>query len=183
MAKDASTTNGSVGCESMKRPSLARHRILIISFLIILVAFSVSYLAKNDSILCVFNHKTCDKIPTTTKKSKTLESKANSNDVDPKVRQALEMVQFIDQLLDSNLDDTVTVEQSVIRLRDVLKFNNVHFAPRISSIVNMDPFKFAKFNLKRPCTLWPDIFSCTKMYALNCFLVTFLTALISEDAI
>lgn len=165
MTEDASATNGSAGYESTKRPSLARHRFLIISFLIILLAFLVSYLVKNDSILCVFNHKASDKLPTTTKKSKTLENKANTNDVDPKVRQALKMVQFIDQLLDSTLDDTVTVEQSIIRLRDVLKFNNVHFAPRISSIVNMDPFKFAKFNLKRPCTLWPDVFSCTKMYA------------------
>lgn len=169
MAKDTSAANGSVRCESMKRPSLSRRRFLIISFLIILLAFLVSYLVKNDSILCVFNGKASDKLHATTKKSKTSEKKANANDVDAKVRQAEQMVQFIDRLLDSNLDDTVTVEQSVIRLRDVLKFNNVHFAPRVSSIVNMDPFKFAKFNLKRPCTLWPEVFSCTKMYALPCY--------------
>ena len=75
----------------------------------------------------------------------------------------MKMVKFIDLVLNSNLDDFITVEKTSVKIQDLVKFNNVHFAPRISSIVRMDPFKFAKFNLNRPCILWPDTFSCTKL--------------------
>ncbi|KAH9389660.1 oxidoreductase [Tyrophagus putrescentiae] len=155
MEDKASAANGAVRCTSSKRPLSGRLNFLIISILIIFIASLVAYLVKYDSLL--LNGKTDDSLPTIAKKSKTPAAKAHTTDIDAKVQQASQMVRFIDHLLESNLDDTVTVEQSIIRLRDVLRFNSVHFAPRISSIVKMDPFKFAKFNLKRPCTLWPDV--------------------------
>ena len=74
-----------------------------------------------------------------------------------------DMVDFLNSIFRMDLDDFRTIEKETFKLRDILKFNNLHFYPRISSLVQLDPFKFVKFNLKRPCNLFPDIFSCTKM--------------------
>lgn len=73
------------------------------------------------------------------------------------------MIRFIDNILNSTLDDFITSENITVNLTELSRFNNNHFAPRILSLVKLDPFKFVKFNLKRPCLLWPDTFSCTKM--------------------
>lgn len=160
MAKEDETPNGTAPYGSSKPESSFRRNLLTISILILVITVFTSYLLNYNSISVVSNSTTEEAF--SLKKAK--QSKQQNSDIDA-TKEAIEMVRFLDQLLDSNLDDTVTVEQSNIRLRDVLRFNNVHFAPRIASIVKMDPFKFAKFNLKRPCTLWPDVFSCTKMYA------------------
>ncbi|OTF83655.1 ERO1-like protein [Euroglyphus maynei] len=73
------------------------------------------------------------------------------------------MIKFIDNVLNSTLDDFITIENNTVNLTELSRFNNNHFAPRILSLVKLEPFKFVKFNLKRPCLLWPDTFSCTKI--------------------
>lgn len=75
------------------------------------------------------------------------------------------MITFLDELVEMQLDDFVTVENPPdTRLREILRFNNLQILPRLASIVKMDLFKYVKFNLQRPCTLWHDSFSCTKMF-------------------
>lgn len=78
------------------------------------------------------------------------------------------MITFLDELVELQLDDFVTVENTPgTRLSEILRFNNLQILPRLSSIVKMDLFKFVKFNLQRPCTLWHDSFSCTKMFVFT----------------
>ncbi|XP_017478215.1 PREDICTED: endoplasmic reticulum oxidoreductin-1-like [Rhagoletis zephyria] len=108
MEDKASAANGAVRCTSSKRPLSGRLNFLIISILIIFIASLVAYLVKYDSLL--LNGKTDDSLPTIAKKSKTPAAKAHTTDIDAKVQQASQMVRFIDHLLESNLDDTVSFE-------------------------------------------------------------------------
>ncbi|KAF7490630.1 ERO1-like protein beta [Sarcoptes scabiei] len=90
--------------------------------------------------------------------SKGVTANNNNCDYDPRL-----MIQFTDSILQSNLDDFTTVENFPINLTDLSRFNNIHFGPKISSLVGLDPFKFVKFNLQRPCLLYTETFSCTKI--------------------
>ncbi|XP_075586321.1 endoplasmic reticulum oxidoreductin-1-like protein isoform X2 [Dermatophagoides farinae] len=164
-------------CTKMKNYSTKiPWKILLISSVILICALLFHYY---DLLLFTNVQQTNDdqiikKIPTTEsmiknsrKKQKPQQqhSQATSatkrtiqDDYDPDA-----MVRFIDNVLNSTLDDFATIENITVNLTELSRFNNNHFAPRILSLVKLNPFKFVKFNLKRHCFLWPDTFSCTKI--------------------
>lgn len=152
---DIAPVNGGI---TSKRKSDVKSFVLLASILVLVVGLLTTFIFSRQPLKSNLNEKT------TTESFRPKKAKQQIGDVGVVKQQSEIMVQFIDQTLNLNLDDFVTIEQSAISLRELLKFNNVHLSPRISSIVKMDPFKFVKFNLKRTCKLWPDIFSCTKMY-------------------
>jgi hypothetical protein len=47
-----------------------------------------------------------------------------------------------------------------VMISSVEAFNNVHIAPRLSAITDMDYFRYVKLNLKKKCTLWADDTKC-----------------------
>lgn len=151
---DIAPVNGGI---TSKRKSDVKSFVLLASILVLVVGLLTTFIFSRQPLKSNLNEKT------TTESFRPKKAKQQIGDVGVVKQQSEIMVQFIDQTLNLNLDDFVTIEQSAISLRELLKFNNVHLSPRISSIVKMDPFKFVKFNLKRTCKLWPDIFSCTKI--------------------
>ncbi|KAI2801945.1 oxidoreductase [Blomia tropicalis] len=151
---DIAPVNGGI---TSKRKSDVKSFVLLASILVLVVGLLTTFIFSRQPLKSNLNEKA------TTESFRPKKAKQQIGDVGVVKQQSEIMVQFIDQTLNLNLDDFVTIEQSAISLRELLKFNNVHLSPRISSIVKMDPFKFVKFNLKRTCKLWPDIFSCTKI--------------------
>lgn len=173
------TTNGDVieesTCDNNKNilSKMSLKLLLISSSSVILIcALLIGYHQNNLFHLQRTNDDDRTTISTTTIKIRTKQQNSqmksatkksiqnnHADDYDPD-----SMIKFIDNILNSTLDDFVTIENNTVNLTELSRFNNNHFAPRILSLVKLEPFKFVKFNLKRPCLLWPDTFSCTKMY-------------------
>lgn len=141
-----------------KNQTFKSHRLkyLTISIFILISALIINYLLKNNFSNFQLNYQS-NKVQQINKIVKKDYKK------DDLIYSPEKMVKFTDQLLQSTLDEFKTIENFPIYLKEISKFNNIHFAPRILSLVKLDPFKFVKFNLKRPCLLWSDSFSCTKM--------------------
>lgn len=141
--------NGDVKIPQPKRNSTSKFLVLL-AVSVIILAISVNYIYKSPTIKPVNDKPTA---ATTIKNGQNHDYK--------------EMGDFLDFVISLDLDDFVTIEKEPIKIKDLIRFNNIHLAPLLASIVKIDPFKFAKFNLKRPCTLWPDTFSCTKTYVVD----------------
>ena len=153
--------------EATKKPCstcfLSNLKWLLIPLLLILLSYSIQNYSKYSAIPreqpkssnSDLKSEKVLKNKEPKEKSPTIKSSKNITDK--------EMVDFMNSLFLMELEDFRTVEKESFKLKEIIKFNNLHFFPRITSLVQLDPFKFVKFNLKRPCTLFPDIFSCTKM--------------------
>lgn len=144
-------------CDTNKNQTFKSNRLkyLTISILILISALTINYLLKNNFSKFFHYQQTKEQ-----QLNRIVKKEFKKDDL---IYSPEKMVKFTDQLFESTLDEFKTIENFPIYLKEISKFNNIHFAPRILSLIKLDPFKFVKFNLKRPCLLWSDSFSCTKM--------------------
>lgn len=73
---------------------------------------------------------------------------------------------FISALKNRVLNEFVPINNGTLTISTVDAFNNLHLAPRLQSITDMDYFRFVKLNLKNKCTLWPDNTKCALRFVV-----------------